>query len=112
MRYKSTRGQVSDLSFTDCVLSGLADDGGLLIPNEVPRITTAELKAWQTLDWPGLADRECASQGVANFFATPEPGMPLVNRVDRRRVNGRPCRLEEGHRLRSTGRGGRVGPAR
>ena len=32
MKYKSTRGQVSDLGFSDALLMGLASDGGLLVP--------------------------------------------------------------------------------
>ncbi|MBF20325.1 MAG: hypothetical protein CMH10_00005, partial [Marinovum sp.] len=39
MRYKSTRGQVSDLSFTEAVLMGLASDGGLLLPESVPDVS-------------------------------------------------------------------------
>ena len=43
MRYKSTRGQVSDLSFTEAVLMGLASDGGLLLPESVPDVGSALL---------------------------------------------------------------------
>ena len=38
MQYQSTRGKVSGLTFEDAVMMGLADDGGLLIPNEIPQI--------------------------------------------------------------------------
>ena len=36
MRYKSTRGGVSGLSFEDAVMMGLSSDGGLLIPEKIP----------------------------------------------------------------------------
>lgn len=54
MRYKSTRGQVSDLSFTEAVLMGLASDGGLLLPESVPDVSE-HLEAWQSLSYPELA---------------------------------------------------------
>ena len=54
MRYKSTRGQVSDLSFTEAVLMGLASDGGLLLPESVPDVSE-HLDAWQSLSYSELA---------------------------------------------------------
>lgn len=36
MRYVSTRGRAPDLSFSDALLAGLADDGGLYVPVEFP----------------------------------------------------------------------------
>lgn len=52
--YKSTRGKVKGISFTDAVFMGLAEDGGLLIPEEIPDYSSrlAELSA---LDYCGLA---------------------------------------------------------
>lgn len=38
MRYRSTRGQIFGLSFSDTVMMGLAEDGGLLIPESIPRV--------------------------------------------------------------------------
>jgi len=55
MKYKSTRGRVSGLTFEDCVLSGLADDGGLLIPDSMPKISPEEMKAWGTMKYSELA---------------------------------------------------------
>ena len=46
MKYQSTRGGVSGISFKDAVLMGLADDGGLLVPEFIPDVS-AELDAWQ-----------------------------------------------------------------
>ncbi len=36
MRYISTRGEAPDLNFSDVLLTGLADDGGLYVPAEWP----------------------------------------------------------------------------
>lgn len=39
MRYVSTRGGVRGLSFSDAVMMGLADDGGLLVPETIPDVS-------------------------------------------------------------------------
>lgn len=39
MRYISTRGQAPDLSFEEAMLTGLARDGGLYVPDAVPTLT-------------------------------------------------------------------------
>ena len=40
MKYKSTRGGVAGLGFTDALLMGLASDGGLLVPESIPEVTS------------------------------------------------------------------------
>mmetsp|Transcript_45043 Transcript_45043/g.107013 ORF Transcript_45043/g.107013 Transcript_45043/m.107013 type:complete len:509 (+) Transcript_45043:98-1624(+) len=55
MKYKSTRGKVSGLSFEDAILSGLADDGGLLIPDSIPKLTAQELDSWRGLKYADLS---------------------------------------------------------
>lgn len=55
MRYVSTRGKVPAVSFKDAVMMGLADDGGLLVPESVPSFTTEELTKLSALDYPSLA---------------------------------------------------------
>lgn len=55
MRYISTRGGVSPVSFSEAVMMGLATDGGLLIPESIPKLSEAELQAWSRLDFPALA---------------------------------------------------------
>ncbi len=54
MKYKSTRGGVSGLSFKDAVIMGLADDGGLLVPETIPDISS-ELSSLAGLPYPQLA---------------------------------------------------------
>lgn len=38
MRYVSTRGQADDVGFADVLLGGLADDGGLYVPEQWPSL--------------------------------------------------------------------------
>ncbi|MFB9326695.1 threonine synthase [Paenibacillus aurantiacus] len=55
MKYISTRGQVAPIGFIDAILMGLADDGGLLVPTELPKLSAETLAAWQKLSYPELA---------------------------------------------------------
>ncbi|WP_136192067.1 threonine synthase [Actinomyces procaprae] len=53
--YISTRGGMPPAGFLDVLLSGLAPDGGLAVPAEVPHITAATLEDWRPLSYPELA---------------------------------------------------------
>ncbi|MDY0291683.1 MAG: threonine synthase [Desulfuromonadaceae bacterium] len=55
MRYKSTRGSVSGISFSDAVMMGLATDGGLLLPEQIPTISTQERAQFHSMEYPELA---------------------------------------------------------
>lgn len=55
MRYLSTRGGMSPQGFTDILLGGLAPDGGLVMPEHLPRIDAATLESWRTLSYADLA---------------------------------------------------------
>ena len=57
MKYISTRGGCAPQSFTDTVLTGLAPDGGLFVPERVPSYSPAEIASWRGLDYPQLAQR-------------------------------------------------------
>lgn len=45
MRYVSTRGQAPSLSFEEAMLTGLARDGGLYVPETVPMFDRAQIAA-------------------------------------------------------------------
>ena len=45
MNYVSTRGQAPQLGFEDTMLTGLAADGGLYVPQTVPQMTQAQIAA-------------------------------------------------------------------
>lgn len=55
MRYISTRGQSPAQTFSQVLLSGLGEDGGLMLPETLPKITDAELTAWRGLPYHALA---------------------------------------------------------
>jgi threonine synthase len=55
--YHSTRGQAPILGFDDVLLSGLARDGGLYLPQTWPRLSTSEIKAMAGLPYAELATR-------------------------------------------------------
>ena len=44
IRYKSTRGKQSGLTFEQVVLGGLATDKGLYIPESIPQFTLDEIE--------------------------------------------------------------------
>ena len=51
MRYVSTRGQAPVLGFGEAMLTGLARDGGLYVPESVPTLTPAEIAALAALPY-------------------------------------------------------------
>ncbi|CAI3923474.1 threonine synthase [Commensalibacter papalotli (ex Botero et al. 2024)] len=55
MRYVSTRGQAPVLNFSDTLLAGLAQDGGLYIPETWPQISADDLRNMRGLSYPELA---------------------------------------------------------
>jgi threonine synthase len=55
MRYISTRGGISPISFKDAVMMGLASDGGLLLPDSYPAVTRDQLESWRKFSYPELA---------------------------------------------------------
>ncbi len=55
MRYISTRGGMPPKAFSEVLLSGLASDGGLIIPEDYPKISPAKLETWRGLNYPDLA---------------------------------------------------------
>jgi threonine synthase len=57
MRLVSTNGGAPETSFREAVLAGLAPDGGLYLPTELPRFSTTELASWRGLSFPELAVR-------------------------------------------------------
>jgi len=57
MRYVSTRGQAPALSFEEAMLSGLARDGGLYVPEAVPQIGAREIAGLAGLSYGEAAFR-------------------------------------------------------
>jgi threonine synthase len=67
IRYISTRGQAGRRSFEDVLLAGLAEDGGLFVPESWPSFSSSELRAMRGLDYPTLAARVLAPFTVGCF---------------------------------------------
>ena len=57
MRYVSTRGQAPALSFGEAMLTGLARDGGLYVPEVIPTVSEAEIAALAGLSYEEAAFR-------------------------------------------------------
>ena len=57
MRYVSTRGQAPALDFAQVLLAGLAEDGGLYVPQSWPHFSAADLRAMRGLPYAELAAR-------------------------------------------------------
>ncbi len=54
MRYISTRGGMPPKAFSEVLLSGLASDGGLVMPEVYPKISSVELETWRGLSYSDL----------------------------------------------------------
>ena len=57
MRYVSTRGGAPPRDFAGVLLAGLAEDGGLFVPEAWPRFSPADLRAMRGLPYADLAAR-------------------------------------------------------
>ncbi len=55
MKYISTRGGIAPIPFSQAVMMGLASDGGLLLPERLPKAEKGLLTKWQGLDYKSLA---------------------------------------------------------
>ena len=85
MRYISTRGEAPALSFADCLLAGLARDGGLYLPETWPQLTQAEIAAYAgsdvvcyLADHPTpLVERQAREWGPWRDWAAREMGVVL-----------------------------------
>lgn len=55
MKFISTRGDAPVLSFEEVVLTGLASDGGLYVPETMPAFSKDEIASWAGLSYQELA---------------------------------------------------------
>ena len=55
INYISTRGGAPALDFEGVLLAGLAADGGLYVPEQLPTFSREEIQAMRGLDYPSLA---------------------------------------------------------
>jgi len=71
MNYISTRGQAPVLGFGEAMMTGLARDGGLYVPESVPVFSTQEIAALAGLPYEELAFR-VMKPFLGGFFADDE----------------------------------------
>ena len=57
LRYVSTRGTAPVLGFEDVMLTGLARDGGLYVPESWPRLAPSDIEALAGLPYAEIAAR-------------------------------------------------------
>lgn len=76
MKYKSTRGKVNQLSFSETVLMGLADDGGLIIPEKIPQIGKEDILRLRDLPYKELA------LNIMGYFIDDIPQSDLKKIID------------------------------
>ncbi len=77
MKYVSTRGGDAPKSFCDVVLEGLCQDGGLSMPESIPKIDEAQLNTWRSLSkYSDLALE------IASLYATDIPREDLKTLVE------------------------------
>ena len=95
MRYISTRGQAPIRDFAGVLLAGLAEDGGIYVPESWPHFSPADWRAMRGLPYHALAARV-----IQPFIGDAIPSATLADAVPRRL-----------RRLRPSGRRA-AGPAR
>ena len=66
--YSSTRGGQKNLDFRSVVMTGLAHDKGLFVPDSYPSVSAEELAAWKSLSYKDLS-----VQVIRKFEGRPGP---------------------------------------
>ena len=77
MKYISTRGGISPISFQEAVMMGLATDGGLLLPEFLPKVDLNTVNGWKALSFQQLASR------IFNLFISDIPADQLDSLISR-----------------------------
>lgn len=73
MNYVSTRGAATGNDFASVILSGLAPDGGLFIPEQLEALSAEEIESYRGLDYAAVAKR------VIGKFAAGSLSDELIN---------------------------------
>lgn len=74
MKYISTRGRAPALNFEEVLLTGLASDGGLYVPESYPQFSAEEIASWS-----GLSYSDIAIKVISPFVAGCIPQAELEN---------------------------------
>ncbi|MDR0601283.1 MAG: threonine synthase [Treponema sp.] len=76
MRYYSTRNRAGGVSFAEAALAGLAPDGGLFVPEEIPPYPEAVRKSLGSMDY-----RDTAFETIKPYVKTDIPGADLEDMI-------------------------------
>ncbi|KAM5193484.1 threonine synthase-like 2 [Mantella aurantiaca] len=60
MKYRSTRGAVSGVGFEEVLFAGFAADGGLYMPEEIPKLEEQTLRSWSAFSYKELVKEVCS----------------------------------------------------
>ena len=66
MKYRSSRGGINGVPFAKALLSGRAPDGGLYVPESIPRLTRTQLKEWSDFSYVQIVER------ILRYFVSTE----------------------------------------
>lgn len=77
MKYISTRGGISPISFQEAVMMGLATDGGLLLPESLPTVDLETATSWTPFSFQQLAAK------IFSLFVSDIPAEQLDSIINR-----------------------------
>lgn len=77
MQYVSTRGDATKLGFKDVLLKGLADDGGLFVPEYWPTLSSEKIRSFQGQTYPDIA-----FEIMSRFVDGEIPDAPLKHMIE------------------------------
>ncbi|XP_075428036.1 threonine synthase-like 2 [Ascaphus truei] len=60
MKYISTRGGVPGVDFEGVLFAGFAPDGGLFMPEEIPKLDAKTLQAWSSFSYTEIVKEVCS----------------------------------------------------
>ena len=84
MKYISTRGEAAALSFEEVVLTGLASDGGLYVPETIPTFSKDKIASFA-----GMTYQELAFEVMSPFVAGEIPDEDFKVLIDKAYANFR-----------------------
>ena len=70
MKYISTRGNNQELTAAEAIIQGLAEDGGLFVPESMPKVNMAFIEGLENLSYQQRAVK-VLSQFLTDY--TPRP---------------------------------------
>merc|ERR1719326_2266631 len=106
--YRTTRGGQQGVPFDEAVLQGLGHDGGLFVPETIPKFAPGALEAMRSMTYEEVAYE------VMSMYIGPNdvPADKLKDIIKRSYSTFRDPAAEEMHRPHSDAEQGRVTPVR